>query len=499
MKVITALDMASIEALAIKEGASDEKFMQNAAEGIFHILDDFITNNNLSKNVTVIAGKGNNAGDGYVAALLLLKNNYNVKVFQLFDIENASKLCKLNHDRFIQNKGKVKYISSISEIDFFDENEIILDGIFGTGFKGKIEGFLLDVIRKINSCNCLTFSIDIPSGLNGDTGKVGNIAIKADYTIYLGLPKLGFFLNDGPNYIGRLKYVDFGLKEKYINLKKGVLNYMDNINLKELLPKIDRKRHKYEAGFVAGLSGSKGMYGAAKLAALAALRTGSGIVKMITEKEIFAAPYEIVNILKDFDSIEEILEVLNISDCVFVGPGLGRGKKIEKLLEKLLPKITTKLVLDADGLHFLSNNTKCLLPKLSVLTPHKKEMLKLLNIIKIEDEKSLFDKTNKFCQDHNLIIVLKGYPTTIFHPQKDPVTILGGDPGLATAGTGDVLTGMIASFISQKLLPYDAAILAVKMHFLAGEIAALDKTSFCLIASDVIEYLPKAFKKVLEK
>lgn len=271
---------------------------------------------------------------------------------------------------------------------------------------------------------------------------------------------------------------------------------MENINLKKLLPKIDRKRHKYQAGFVLGIAGSKGMYGAAKLASLAALRSGSGIVKLITKEEVPGAFYELVNFVIDYSKTDEILEHCDKADSIFIGPGLGRDKKIEKFLSEILPKIHKKCVLDADSLFYLASNQYTLLPHECVLTPHKKEMLRLLQTENLEDEE-LIKKTKKFSEDKNVLVVLKGYPTIIFHPQKDPISILGGDPGLATAGTGDVLTGMIASFAAQKLDLYSACILAVNLHFKAGEIAAKEKTSYGLIASDVIEYLPKAFKEII--
>lgn len=273
---------------------------------------------------------------------------------------------------------------------------------------------------------------------------------------------------------------------------------MNKINLKEMLPKIERKRHKYQAGFVLGIAGSKGMFGASKLSALAALRSGCGIVKLITQEEIPTAFNELVNIIIDYSKTEEILEFCEKADSVFLGPGLGRDKKIEKFLSKVLPKIHKKCVLDADALFHFANNPYTLLSHECVLTPHKKEMLRLLQIENLEDEE-LIKKTIKYSQDKNVIIVLKGYPTTIFHPQKEPLSIFGGDPGLATAGTGDVLTGMIASFAAQKLDLYSACILAVNLHFKAGEKAAREKTSYGLIASDVIEYLPEVFKDLIFK
>ncbi len=501
MKVVSALEMARLEALAYRDGISDEQYMINAAIGIFQVLDSLIKKKKLPNKVIVIAGKGNNAADGYVVAKYLMEKGYDVKVFQLFSIKEASKLLKKQYDNFIKKNGKVDFIKTIDDLVF--ENDLfIIDAILGTGFKGGLSSFLIDVINKINEkskeLNLKIVSIDIPSALNGNTGKVDSIAIKSDITIYLGLAKLGFFINEGPNYIGNLIYVDFGLDEKYKNLAKTKLEYMNEINLKDLLPKIDKTRHKYQAGFVVAIAGSKGMYGAAKLAALAALRSGSGIIKVITQSEIPSSFYELVNFIIDFENTDEILSLILKSDSVFIGPGLGRDEKIENFLFKILPKINKKIVLDADALFHLANNLKMILPKDCVLTPHKNEMKKLLRIEKEILDEELIEKTKKFSLEKNVLIVLKGYPTIIFHPKKDPITILGGDPGLASAGTGDVLTGMIASFASQKLDLFNACILAVNLHFKAAEIAAKEKTSYSLIASDVIKYLPRAFQTILK-
>ena len=510
MRVVSSIEMARIETLAYSDGVNAEKYMLNAAIGVFQILIKLIKEKKLPKKITVIAGKGNNAGDALVVAKYLLKKGYDVKIFQLFPIDEASKLLKKQYDNFIKENGKVIFVKNIDDLAFEDggeneneckKNTFILDAILGTGFKGELTGFLLDVVNKINEkskeLNLKVISIDIPSGLNGNTGKATPIAIRSDITIYLGLAKIGFFINDGPNYIGNLIYVDFGLDEKYKRLAKIKLEYMDKINLKNLLPKIDKKRHKYEAGFVIGIAGSEGMYGAAKLSALAALRSGSGIVKMITQKEMPSSFYELVNLVIDFENIDKILAIIAKADSVFVGPGLGRDETVEGFLFKILPKINKKTILDADSLFHLANNLKMILPKDSVLTPHKNEMKRLLKIEKEIGDEELIEKTKKFSEEKNVIIVLKGYPTIIFHPKKDPLTILGGDPGLASAGTGDVLTGMIASFASQRLDLYNASVLAVNMHFKAAEIATKEKTSYSLIATDVIEYLPKAFKFVL--
>jgi NAD(P)H-hydrate epimerase len=496
MKIITATEMLRIENLAYEDGLSDEKFMLRVAKAITKKLIEYISEKKLPEKIIVLAGKGNNAGDGYVIANLLLKKGFRVTVYQLFSINEASFLCKKHHQDFIKKDGKVVYTNQAQDL-YLDKKSFILDAIFGTGFKGEIKGSLLNIIKKVNNSNLKIVSIDIPSGLNGDTGKINPIAIKANITMYLEFVKLGFFINDGPNYIGNLDFIDFKLPEKYKNLAKNEYDYMDKINLKEMLPKIERKRHKYQAGYVVGIAGSKGMFGAAKLAALAALRSGCGIVKMITQEEILSSFYELVNFVMDYKDTEEITNLCNKADSIFLGPGIGRDKKIEKFLSKLLPKLNKKVIIDADALFHLSNTQYTLLPHDCVLTPHRKEMLRLLNVENIDDEE-LIKKTLKFSQDKNILIVLKGYPTIIFHPQKKPITILGGDPGLATAGTGDVLTGMIASFASQKLDLYTASILSVKLHFKAAEKAALEKTSYGLIATDIIESLPKVFKELIQ-
>jgi ADP-dependent NAD(P)H-hydrate dehydratase / NAD(P)H-hydrate epimerase len=381
-----------------------------------------------------------------------------------------------------------------------EKNAFVLDGILGTGFQGELSNYLSECISRINfeskRLHLRIVSIDIPSGLNGDTG-YAKACIKSFLTIYLGFAKFGFFINSGPNYIENLKEVDFKLEKKYKKQAKVQLNYMDKIDYKKYLPKIEKTRHKYQAGFVLGIAGSLGMFGAAKLAALASLRSGCGIVKIISENEIPSSFYELVNYVINYSDIEQILQLCMSADSIFIGPGIGRNQKIEDFLFKILPKITKKIILDADALFHFANNLKMILPKDCVLTPHKNEMKKLLNIDEKISDEDLLEKTKKFSQDKNVIVVLKGYPTFIFHPKKETLSILGGDPGLATAGTGDVLTGMIASFASQKLNLYDASILAVGLHFKAAEIAAQEKTSYSLIATDVIEFLPKAFKSII--
>ncbi len=326
-------------------------------------------------------------------------------------------------------------------------------------------------------------SIDIPSGLNGSTGEVGQYVIRAQETIALGLPKIGFFLRQGWNCIGTLRVEDFGLPKKILEEARGVATFPSQEDL--ALPKIVRTRHKYQAGYVVGLGGSKQFPGALKMTGLAALRAGAGIVRLFSFEDIGPVPLELISTKWSAKSWKEELKR---AQAVFIGPGLGDVKKLPALLKT----VQIPCVLDADALmpnlHF---------PEDAILTPHRGEILRLLNLKKALPEEELFEKAAHFSKSKKVILVLKGAPTFIFFPNRDPVIVPRGDPGMAKAGSGDVLTGIIAAQLSAGVPAPKAAILGVWLHALSGEIAASEKTSYCLIASDLIEFLPKAFEAVM--
>ena len=247
------------------------------------------------------------------------------------------------------------------------------------------------------------------------------------------------------------------------------------------LPPIETSRHKYKAGYVLGVAGSLEMPGAAALSSEAVLRSGAGIVRLFTDhphglrNEVIREKYSLVRIKKEAER----------ADAYFIGPGLGRDGVVEKRLKALLGGIALPGVIDGDALFFLKK-----VPPNAILTPHLGEMEWLLK------KKPTLESCQKYAEKHQTILVLKGPTTTIFHPQKKPVVSTQGDPGMATAGTGDVLTGLIAGLIAQKMKPYEAAILGVYLHGTAGELAAADLTSYCMIASDLLDYLPIVFSSL---
>ena len=279
-------------------------------------------------------------------------------------------------------------------------------------------------------------AIDIPSGLNGSTGTVDGAAVMAQMTMAMGLPKIGFFLQDGWNYVGELYIGDFGLPPEFAECAKEAATMPCWREMHHLLPKPKRNRHKYQTGCVVGYAGSPQFSGAAKLASLAALRGGAGIVKLFfppdAEAYMMDAPYEIIRMPWTKSAWNEALLKAN---SVFAGPEIGRTEETKRWLKTILSNLHLPIVLDADallpGLSFL---------KSSICTPHRKEMIRLLGKENLDEEK-LLKECQRFCEEKMTILVLKGAPTWIFSPQRKPSIIAHGDPGMATAGSGDVLTG----------------------------------------------------------
>ncbi len=477
-KIVTAEEIRKLEKLASSSDAG--KFMDKAASGIALITEQFIEKNNLPKKIILLTGKGNNGGDAYTAGALLLEQGFSVLAISAFPLKDCTPLCRERHDRFIQHGGQVQPLSHFNPEGY----SVILDGLVGTGFQGKASGNLAKAIEWAHNSDLPILALDIPSGLNGTTGEVASIAIEAAATLYLGLPKIGFFLDKGWDHVGNLIGVDFGLPEKLMLQAKEEALLLDPTSLE--LPILRRSRHKYEAGYVLGIAGSPQMPGAAALATAGVLRSGAGIVRLFSMPET-PSSHLLSEVIHEDYHLKRVQEEAKRASAYFVGPGLGRTPAVEKLLKELLPTLRLPTVLDADALYFLAKNPSWKLPSHTILTPHHGEMEKILKK----------KPTLKACQDYvekkKVTLVLKGAPTIIFYPKKKPLIIAHGDPGMATAGSGDVLTGILAGLLAQKMAPQNAAALGVFLHAAAGEIAALHLTSYCMIASDILRYLPEVF------
>lgn len=488
--------MNDLEQQAYRDGASDRDFMEEAGSGVGLVVHEYAERFGLEHQIIMLCGKGNNAGDAYVAGIHLLHLDYHVHAYQLFPLKECSALCQENAARFLQEGGL------ITEVGFDDEihyplDGIIIDGIFGTGFKGEVAEPIASRIKDANESGLPIIAVDIPSGLNGETGRVEGNVIQAAETAFLGLPKIGFFLLDGWNAAGKLRYVDFGLGEEYIEEASSEFEMLTEELLLPLLPPIKRNRNKYEAGYVVGIAGSPEMPGASILSSISALRGGAGIVRLFhpdgMQNLLASSPYEIIKTAYDVRDLDPIFEELSRAACAFIGPGMGRAAATKKFLTSLLPQIKVPCVIDADALNLLAEKD-VQLPAKTILTPHVGEMLRLLHR---KNHPQMNLDFLRLCQEYaetrGVTLVLKGAPTYIFQSGK-PIHISPvGDPGMATAGTGDVLTGLIAALLAQKLQPHDAACLGVYIHGVAGEQAALELTSYCMVASDLLDFFPTAF------
>lgn len=480
---MTASHMAHYEkSLLAKDESLSEKFMDIAALGLYRILSDKLLDNIELDRIILVTGKGNNGGDAYALGSLLLQSGYNVVAYQVF--AEASPLSEKKAEEFEQNGGERVHISDASEMDIID-TDLIIDGLLGTGFKGQVTGLLKDVIIKCNTSKAYVFSIDIPSGVDGNTGVVENVAIFADMTGYLGALKVGHLFESGYNHVGVLHYVDFGMKTKDL---KPFAFLANNRALYHNLPTRRNTAHKYQVGQVCVFAGTDAMSGAGELACLAAYRAGCGLVKHYYLGDTPSTIKEVISQKAVHSNFEE---ELSRTKAILIGPGLGREEGAKELVEKIFSLTKKLMVLDADAFFLMKTP-----PKDAILTPHKGELLYILGLTKDSSEELILEKARAYVEEHSVIIVYKGAPTKIIAPGKDLIVAVTGNSGMATAGSGDVLSGIIVSLLAQGSTPFEASILGVMLHGEAGDVAAEKLSRHFLLASDIIEGLAPVFKQV---
>ncbi len=501
MKVIPSKEMARIEQLAYQKGFSEEDFMNRAGELVAEHALQLVARYHLNPTILLLCGSGNNGGDAFAAGVVLRERGvFNVHAYAISPLEKCSPLCKKQARRFEEMGGVITILQEASQIRF-TEHELIIDGLLGTGFHGSVEGLLKEVIERANEALLPILSIDIPSGINGTSGE-RKTAIKASETLFLGLPKTGCFYASAWDHVGKVSVENFGLPDWCKELAHEDFRLIQEDEVKRDLPQLVRNRHKYQAGYVVGIGGSEGMPGAALLASEAALRAGAGIVRLLhpvgMEAALSFAPYELVRQAFDEKSLKKLLPEFERASSHFVGPGLKMATSSPRFFKKIVEALSKPSVFDAEALNFFSEQD-VVIPPHSILTPHRGEMKKLLRGQDIEKEKELLDAVQNYVNTHHCIVVLKGSPTFIFSEQSVPFVCDRGDPGMATAGTGDVLTGMIAALLAQGLKPLVAAKSAVYLHALAGELAAQKKTSYSMIASDLIEALPTVYAGMITR
>jgi len=498
-QIVNAQEMRQLDKLTLNEkNLQSFDLMEHAGRSIFYYLikHQIFT---VSDTLLIVSGIGNNGGDALICALAMFEKQLNPKVVIVGELENQSLENKLAIQKLDEIQVPITYISSTDDIETFtslvDNTTIIIEGLFGIGLNSNVEGFYNTVISKINQSYAQVISIDIPSGINADNGLVMEIAVKADHTLVIQNYKQGNLLNDALDYSGEMHLLDIGIlqtlfEEPQLLLKKQYI--------KNKLPKRLKNSHKYHFGSILTIGGSKGLMGAPLLSGISALKTGSGLSSVTYNNKYIhhinsIYPELMVN---TYIGIEDIPSQIRKKSTIIFGPGLGKEDDINLDILSYLLSTDIPLVIDADGIYYLKKLLKEYSERKNIIiTPHNQEMATFLGlpVEDIKKEPVLFAKN--IAHTYNLTVVLKGSCTIITNNDETYFSIHG-NPGMATAGTGDVLAGIIGSLLGRGFTPMEASKIGVLIHSKAGEIASLKYGEEAVTATDLIYNIFKVLQDV---
>ncbi len=448
----------------------------------------------------IFAGPGNNGGDGFAIARMLSANNRNVKVYH-FTSPAPSKDCEVNRERWVQLRLPLIDVNSEEKIPGqFGEGKVIIDAIFGTGQSRPMEGLYALACQAINNSGLPVISIDLPSGVNSDESSVHQPRIRASYTLSLQAPKLCFFVPENHDVLGKVEILDIGLKPDFYAEADTVFETIDEEHIKSLIRPRNAFAHKGNFGQALLLAGSRGMIGAALMAAKACLRTGVG-------KLFCAIPSPALPILQSAipeaicipdpsgDRLSRLPDDMKRFTAVGAGPGMGKDMATRQLVRDLISQPQQPLVLDADALNIIAEDGLIQnLPPDTVITPHLGEFSRLFGTSAND-----FDRLRLAldrAKQQGIYIILKGRYTLIATPEGKGYFNLTGNPGMAKGGSGDVLTGMITGFLAQSYPVPEACKLAVCLHGIAGDLARDRHSEHAMLPTDIIDEIGDAFKKM---
>lgn len=510
MKVAMAKQMHEIDDAAINQyGLPELSLMESAGHRVFKATEKVLGSVN-NKSISVLAGSGNNGGDALVTARYLFNRGAKVKVFLIGNKNHRTESFNVQM-KIIREMG-IEILNLDTErawerlqvaLKFTDA---VIDGVLGTGFFGEMRPPVLKLIRLTNAAGKKIISVDIPSGVAADTAEVNETAMNATCTVTFGMPKPGHCLCPGANFVGELIIDDIGIPNDLLN-EDIHQTLIDDELAKTFLPKREKDVHKGSCGKILVIAGSKGMTGAASLASMAVLKSGAGIVTLavpeslnpiyevkLTEVMTLPLPESKGGIISGKASLEILLKAAENFDAVLIGCGLGRDSDTLDLVKKFVTTIDKPLILDADAIFAFNGKAgdfkKC--KQIPILTPHLGELAALVNSTVEELRQNLILNVKRVAQDYRAIIVAKSECTIIAYPNGEVFISALGNSGMATAGSGDVLAGTIAGLMKQT--PF-APLAGVYIHGTAGNFAA-DKKSEGLVASDILENLPVAIKKI---
>lgn len=500
MKILSAQEIRLLDQYTIiNEPILSIDLMERAARSIKRWIQD-----NLNPEMTyqIFSGTGNNGGDGLALGVLLLQEGYEVQINLVKFSAELSLDCATNEKRIWEFGAEINYIQKKEDLPEIADNAIIIDAIFGSGLTRAIEGIAAETIEYINNSLKPIVAIDLPSGLSSDSINPDGPIIEADIVLTLEFPKLSLLIPENEDFVGNWTVIDIGLSEQGLENAENIYNYLLPTEVNQLLVEAPKFAHKGLNGWGMLIAGSKSMTGASILSAKAALRSGIGKLSIAGPERNYtsvqAAVPEAMYLVQGEVYTTRIPE-LDACDFVAIGCGIGITKETEKLVLDVLKKTPSPMVIDADALNILSLNKAWIkkIPKYSILTPHLGEFERLVG--KAENTFQRLEMLRKFAMDHEIIMVLKGAHTAIAIPNGQIYFNSTGNPGMATAGSGDVLTGILLALLCQGYNPVDSTILGVYLHGLSGDIALDFESTESLIASDIVDNLGKAFKQLRDK
>lgn len=513
MKILSATQLKGVDAYTIEhEPISSIDLMERASRAVAKCI---CTKWDTVKSVKIFAGPGNNGGDALAVARMLGEENYSVAVYLFNTGESLSPDCQTNKIRLEELITARKIHSGAKNIELVEvtnsfsppvltEDDLVIDGLFGTGLSRPLNGGFASVVKYINASSATVISIDVPSGLmcEDNTYNVMNHVVRADYTYTFQFPKLAFFFPENEAYVGEWQVLDIGIKDPGNELTETPYQLTEASDLKGLMKKRSRFSHKGSVGHAILIAGKKGMAGASILSAKACLRSGVGkLTVRVPESNVqimqIAVPEAILDVDTDPNCFSQSFDTQEY-DALAIGPGIGTDSYTVQAFIEQITMSKCPMVIDADALNILGSHRGWInqLPRKCILTPHKKELFGLISTTRNSYEE--LERTRELCARQQIYIVIKGAFSAVVTPEGNVFFNPTGNPGMATAGSGDVLTGIILALLAQGYGSDSALKIGVYLHGLAGDIA-LDKLCYeGLISSDIIDNLPTAFKALRE-
>src|SRR5437660_5565029 len=513
MELVTAAEMRELDRAAIEtRNIPSLRLMENAGKAVVEEMERFFGPLR-GKAVTIVAGKGQNGGDGFVTARLLRQRRCQARVVLLASPSALTGDAATNLKKFERARGRCLAVETPAQLGpilspLLQDSDLVVDAVFGTGLNAPVQGLPATAITLMNASRKPIVAIDLPSGLDGDTGAVLGTAITATLTVTLARPKRGLYLGAGPDHAGAIHVADIGIPPDIIAAAKIPVSLLEASDIRAWLPPRSRTAHKGTFGHAGIVAGSAGKTGAAAMAAQAALRVGAGLVTVAAPRSVsdvleaklleamaYPVPETEARTLSK-QALEALLAFAETKTALAIGPGIGTHPDTQALIHNLIVSVGKPTVLDADGINAFTGHKEMIAQAHGplVLTPHPGEMARLLGVTTADVQRDRLGVASRMAREHNAWVVLKGAGTVVAGPDGRLAVNPTGNPGMATGGTGDVLTGMIVGLLAQGLSPWEAACAGTYLHGLAGDLAVARRGEVGMLARDLLETIPEAIR-----